>query len=75
MRYQITGHGFPVRDRLIPNGTVIDTDAQDDWSTLAKGLPIPLNAMPLDQAAWAAMQSIYSGYLTKWVITGPGVVR
>jgi hypothetical protein len=73
-RYQITQHGFPVGDRLIPNGTVIDTDAQDDWSKLARGLAPPLNAQPLDQAAFDKMKSVYPEH-TRWIVTGPGVRR
>jgi hypothetical protein len=77
LRYQITQHGWPVSDRLIPNGTIIDDVAgQDDFSKLvrAKGLSPPLNAQPLDQAAWAAMKSVYPEHV-RWIVTGLGVTR
>jgi hypothetical protein len=76
MRYQITQHGWPVGDRLIPNGTVIDDASQDDWSKLirTKGLSPPINAMPLDQPTWTAMQSLYPDHI-KWIITPGGIPR
>ena len=59
MRYQITQHGFPVGDKLIPVGTVIDSKANDDWSRLAKGRAPPINALALDQEAWDAIQAAH----------------
>jgi hypothetical protein len=83
LRYQITQTGWSVGDRLIPNGTVIDTNGNDDWSKLAGNRPPPLNAQPLDQAAWTAMKSIDGSAgrildgqdFTRWIVTGFGVVR
>jgi hypothetical protein len=75
LRYQITQTGWSIGAVFVPNGAVIDTVAgTDDWSKLAQGLSPPLNAQPLDQAAWAAMKSLYPD-LVGWIVTGPGVVR
>ena len=61
MKYQILGGGFPVGQHLIPAGTIIDTDANDQWSNLAKGRPPPLTAMPLDRLTWEWMQKLHPG--------------
>jgi hypothetical protein len=57
MKYQLHSHGWPIGDRLIPVGTVIKLPPKegDDWSALAQGKPIPLNAVPLDDEAYQAM--------------------
>jgi hypothetical protein len=76
-RYQLRMHGWSIGDRLIPEGTIIDDVAgQDDWSKLvrAKELPPPLNAQPLDQAAFDKMKSVYPEHVG-WIVTGPGVRR
>ena len=76
MRYRITQTGWSIGQHLIPVGTLIDTNAQDDFSKLASELAPPLNAMPLDPPAWAAMQALYGAAgLLRWVVTGPGIVR
>jgi len=58
MRYLLAGHGWPIGQFLIPDGTVIDTDVDDDWSRLAAGR-IPPNAIPLDQSAYDEMAKHY----------------
>ena len=75
MRYQIMGWGFPVGDKLIPVGTIIDHSASDDWSRLAAtagGAPPP-NSTPLDQEAYDLMVKHYSHEKIAYV--GPDVVR
>ena len=57
MRYQLFGHGWPLQGGaiLIPEGTIIDANGTDQWSRLAAGLIPPINAQPLDQAAYDLM--------------------
>ena len=60
--FQLTQHGWPVGQWLIPVGSVIDTEnGKDQWSLLVKnlGLPIPPNAMPLTQSTWQRMKAQY----------------
>jgi hypothetical protein len=72
MRYQITQTGWSIGQHLIPVGSVINTNAPDDFSKLASGLAPPLNAMPLDFPAWAAMQALYGPVgLLRWVPISP----
>jgi hypothetical protein len=71
--YQLSG-AWPVRDRLIPASTIIDTAGTDDWSRLARGLVPPLNAVPLTQDCWDAMRQHY-GEQARWIVTGPGIRR
>jgi hypothetical protein len=53
MLFQITGTGWPVGDKLIPAGTVLDwADDRDQWANLAKSVGVlPKNCMSLDQDA------------------------
>jgi len=74
MRYQILSGGWPVGQHLIPAGTVIDTTSNDQWSTLAKGRPPPLNIMPLDLQTWKRLQEIYPD-LKHLIITPAGAER
>jgi len=74
MRFQILGGGWPVGQFLIPSGTIIDTNVEDQWSTLVKGLRPPLNAMPLDRLTWNWMQGLYPG-LTHLIVTPAGAER
>jgi hypothetical protein len=64
MRYQLSQHGWPIGDRLIPVGTVIEIGvggaAGDDWSRLAAFRVPPINSVPLDQEAYQAMRA--AGY-------------
>jgi len=71
MKYQLRDHGWPIGQFCIPAGTVIDTDASDQWSTLAKGWPPPLNAQPLDQLTYDRMKKTYPG-LAHRIVTVPG---
>jgi len=59
MRFQLRDHGWPISDKLIPVGTIIDASAKDDWSVLARGLKPPVNAVPLDAEAYQAMLKLY----------------
>jgi hypothetical protein len=45
MKYRVGSSGFPVGQWLIPAGTLIDTDAADQWSTLCRGLSPPVDAV------------------------------
>jgi hypothetical protein len=75
MRYQLTQHGWPISDRLIPVGTVIDDVAgQDDFSKLvrARGLSPPINAQPLDQATYNSMKQFHGPDMVRWIRTVPG---
>jgi hypothetical protein len=48
---------WPVGQWLLPRGVVVDWAATDDqWSTIAKGLTPPPDAIPLDAEAEAAMK-------------------
>jgi hypothetical protein len=73
MRYQLRGD-WPIGQFCIPVGTVIDTDASDQWSSLAKGRPPPLNAMPLNRETWKWMRGLYPG-LTHQIVTPAGAER
>ena len=58
MRFQITGAGWRIGNKLIPSGTVLDFAKSDKWTALAAG-KIPFAATPLDQEAHDAQQSAY----------------
>jgi hypothetical protein len=89
-RYQLTQH-WPIADRLVPVGSIIDTVAgTDDFSKLvvARGLSPPIQCIPLDQATWNTMKDLYGGNhtfvpfgvlgqvdMTPWIVTGPGITR
>jgi hypothetical protein len=64
MKYQINQGGFPVGQYLIPAMTVIDSASNDDWSKLARGHTIPINATPLDDEAVKALaaEKVRAGY-------------
>jgi hypothetical protein len=59
MKYQLANHGWPIGDKVIPVGTIIDDRAEDDWSRLARGRTLPMNAVPLDQEAADALIRAY----------------
>ena len=44
---------------IVPAGTIIDTSIDDQWSRRARGLPPPINAVPLDEEAWQAQLRAY----------------
>jgi hypothetical protein len=85
MRYQLRGSGWLIGQWYIPQGTIIDTTASDDWSKLAVGLIPPINGQPLDQATYDFMKSQYGpqfrdGYVSRedyvhWIVTADGIVR
>jgi hypothetical protein len=73
MRYQLRDHGWAIGAFLIPEGRIVDTDLNNDFGNLARGLNPPLNAQPLDQATYNAMKAIYEPLgMTSWIITVPG---
>jgi len=51
MKFQITGAGWRIGNKLIPAGTVLDFAKPDKWTALAKG-KVPFDAKPLDAQAW-----------------------
>jgi len=69
MKYQLRDHGWPIGQFTIPVGRIIDTDANDDFARLARGLNPPINAQPLNQATYDAMKQIYPAHR---IITVPG---
>jgi hypothetical protein len=62
MRFQIAEAGWPVGQFLIPAGTVIDTEADDDWSRLVRERGLPLNARPMDNEAYEFMVRAYPNH-------------
>jgi len=56
VKYRIEPPGWRVAGVLLPAGTIINTD---DADCIAKELTIPINATPLDQAAWDAQLAAY----------------
>jgi hypothetical protein len=73
--YRLTQHGWPIGAVFVPVGTLINTTTPtDDFSKLAQGLPIPLNAMPLDLATWQEMQRQFPEH-ARWILTPAGLPR
>jgi hypothetical protein len=60
MLFRVEGPGWPVGDRLIPSGAVIDLNA-DPWR--GRNLTPPLNATALDDECWQLMRKIYPSHL------------
>jgi hypothetical protein len=64
MRYQITGSwGWPIGDKVIPGGTILNFDDDTDWwAQLAKknGM-LPMNVLALDQPAWDQRRKYFIG--------------
>jgi hypothetical protein len=74
-KYQLTQTGWSIGQWFLPVGTVINTTAcKDDFSKLARGLPIPLNAMPLDLETWKEMQAAYPDHVHR-ILTPAGLPR
>jgi len=77
MRFQLRECGWPVQGgrSLIPQGTIIDTDANADaWSRLVTsigGLTPPVNSQPLNQETYDLMRQEFPAYRII-TITGPG---
>lgn len=71
MRFQLRECGWPIGQYVIPQGTIIDSAATDQWSALvvALGLTPPVNAQPFDQATYDLMRLQYPAYR---IITMPG---
>jgi len=59
MKFRVTGQGWRLGAELIPASTVIDASANDRWSKRARGLPPPLDAVPLDREALEAQVQAY----------------
>jgi hypothetical protein len=62
MRFRLTAGWRLDGDALAPVGTVIDASAKDRWSQRAKGKPIPIDAVPLDQEAWETQLRLYGDH-------------
>jgi hypothetical protein len=58
VRFKITA-GWRLGDALVPADTIIDLAKSDRWSQRAKGKPIPLDAVPLDEQAWQEQLRLY----------------
>ena len=65
---------MPIGQHLIPVGTILDWNSNDQWSQLVKGLRPPLNAMPLDKVTWETMKALYPD-LKHLIVTPAGVER
>jgi hypothetical protein len=59
MKFQIGPQGWPIGGMLIPASTVIDLTKPEgelsDWEKLARGHPLPMDAGPLDDEAYAEL--------------------
>jgi hypothetical protein len=66
MRYQLRMHGYFFEQYLVPEGTIIDASSNDQWSKMivARNLHLhpPVNAVPLDQAAYDAMRQTFQSW-------------
>ena len=58
MRWQLMGD-WPVRQHLVPNGTVLEGNPPIIWNGQPLPMPPPLNATALDQDAALAMAMAY----------------
>jgi hypothetical protein len=73
MRYQIHTHGFPIRDRLLEVGTVIDDiSGTNDASLLvrAQRAVAPPNATPLNGPTEDALKKMYGAHRVRPVPAG-----
>jgi hypothetical protein len=59
MKFRIAQSGWRLGGALVPANTIIDARAKDRWSQLAKGKPVPIDAVPLDQEAWETQLRLY----------------
>ena len=60
MKFRITGQGWRLGDdAIVPAGAIIDASASDRWSKRVRGLPPPLDAVPLDREALEAQVAAY----------------
>ena len=59
MKYQLMHHGWPVADKLIPAGQILDFSKPDDWTKLAGNRVPPMNACALDQQCADVMFDAY----------------
>jgi hypothetical protein len=65
LKYQIHTHGFPVRDRLIEVGAIVDDiSGVDDNSKLVKAqrAVAPPNATPLNGPTYDALKKMYGAH-------------
>jgi hypothetical protein len=77
-KFQLRETGWAISPFLIPQGTIIDTDAgTDGWSRLvaASGLTPPVNAIPQDQQTYDLMRLQYPARLIYTVIGADGINR
>jgi hypothetical protein len=66
--------GWPIADKLIPAGSIVDTSTVE-WAwlldrALADGRVPPVNAQALDQATYNKMVAVYSASRVHY---GPGI--
>jgi hypothetical protein len=61
MKFQITGTSWPIGDRVIDPGTILDFDNElDHWSMLAKKSGfLQVNCVCLDAEGWAYANQLY----------------
>lgn len=77
MKYQIHTTPWPVGDRLIPVGSVIDdVSPENDFSHLvrARRAPPPINSTALNQTTMNALKKMYPDFVHQ-LRAGPGVHR
>jgi hypothetical protein len=58
MRYRLSS-AWRMGAALCPANTIIDTSIDEYWSRRARGLPPPINSVPLDEEAWQAQLKAY----------------
>ena len=75
MKFQLRECGWPLQGgrSFIPQGTIIDTDANaDSWSRLVRSIGVtrpPVNGQPLDQSTYDLMRQEFPAYR---ILTVPG---
>jgi len=74
MRWQLMGD-WPVRQPLVPNGTVLEGNPPIIWNGQPLPMPPPLNATALDQDAALAMAMAYHEDLWHQLHFAPTVDR
>jgi hypothetical protein len=59
MKFQILRHSWPIGDKAVPAGQILDYDDPTDWwAQMAKATNVlPPNCMALDQDAWNVVKN------------------
>jgi hypothetical protein len=73
MKFQLREQGWCIGSRLIPAGTIINTNSNDDLANLCRGQIPPLNAIALDQEASDVMFGFYGREWWRYIQCGEGV--